>query len=298
MFVHWSETETSYRDMEKVKGFCKRCKSNQLHTFRLYERKTKHYSAFSIGAERYLTFICHGCLLETSMPKKEEARLIRKYTMQLTCAEGFELLRNGKIDKAIKKFNQVLKEDPKNLQAADGLAKCFFAQENLDKEKERERENKERKKPPPSEKKSQTYSKPKWYDRKPSQDNYNEPPKVESKYRKESPRNFDTQATSSSNNMQDVFTRQHNGQEERGRENKTRPNPPSKKEFDPYQVLGLNKTSSCAEVKEKFRELIRKNDASHGTLPQSPKEKEETVNRMQDIIKAKDMIHEEKGCTN
>ena len=127
MFVHWSNTETTYRDMEKIEGFCNRCQSTQIHTFRLYEQKTKHYSAFSIGANHQVTSICHTCLLESALPKNEEALLIRKYKKLLLCQEGYELTQNGKTDGAIKKFKKVLKEDPDHPQALYGLAKGLIS---------------------------------------------------------------------------------------------------------------------------------------------------------------------------
>lgn len=136
MFVHWSNTETTYRDMEKVEAECSKCQSNQLHTFRLYEKKTKHYSAFSIGADHYVSAICHGCLLESRMPKLEEKMLVRKYMKSLACAEGFELLNNGKTDNAMKKFRKVLKEEADHPQALYGLAKSLVAQEKYDEARE------------------------------------------------------------------------------------------------------------------------------------------------------------------
>ena len=128
MFVHWSNTETTYRDMEKTQGYCNRCQSDQIHTFRLYEQKTKHYSAFSIGANHKVTAICHNCLLESPLPKNEEKLMIRTFMRRLACAEGFEFLKNGKVDKARKKFEKILKEDSEQAQALYGMAKSLIAQ--------------------------------------------------------------------------------------------------------------------------------------------------------------------------
>ena len=70
-FAHWSSTDSSYRDMERRELHCDRCNENTQHTFRYHITKTKHYSVVSIGAgERTVTLICHGCLLETRIPKK------------------------------------------------------------------------------------------------------------------------------------------------------------------------------------------------------------------------------------
>ena len=124
MFVHWSNTSTNYRDMEKMEAFCNRCNNNQIHTFRLYETKTKHYSAFSIGADYSVSVICHGCLLETRIQKKDESMLIKKYQSKIACWEGFEILEKGNPGKSIKKFKKALKDDPQFPQALYGLAKC------------------------------------------------------------------------------------------------------------------------------------------------------------------------------
>jgi len=132
MFVHWSNTETTYRDMDRIQGLCNRCKSEQIHTFRLYEQKTKHYSAFSIGADHRVTAICHNCLLESSIPKNEEQLLIRTFLRRLACAEGFEFMKEGKIDKARKKFEKILKEDPEQAQALYGMAKSLIAQNKFE----------------------------------------------------------------------------------------------------------------------------------------------------------------------
>lgn len=68
-FVHWSNDEVTYRDMESTFSNCERCQSEQKHTFRFYEKRTKHYSSFSIGSDKSVTVICHGCLLESKLDK-------------------------------------------------------------------------------------------------------------------------------------------------------------------------------------------------------------------------------------
>ncbi len=128
MFVHWSNTETTYRDMEKTELSCTRCQGDQLHTIRLYEKKTKHYSSFSFGSTHYVSAICHGCLLETYFDTLRQALLIRKYEHLILATEGYELHEKGKTNDAIKKFRKVLKNDPKHPQALYGLAKSLIAQ--------------------------------------------------------------------------------------------------------------------------------------------------------------------------
>ena len=131
MFVHWSNTSTNYRDMEKLEIHCDRCNGLQIHTIRLYEKKTKHYSILAIGADYTISKICHGCLLEIRAPKNEESILVKKYHAQIACWEGFELLNNGNHTKAIKKFNKSLKLDPNFSQAMFGMAQSLIGKNEL-----------------------------------------------------------------------------------------------------------------------------------------------------------------------
>jgi len=128
MFAHWSNTETSYRDMEKEEFFCDRCNSDQLHTFRMHEQKTQHYSLFSFGAKRSVSLICHGCLKESQVSEEYEKQKIEKFLKMIIIGEGFELSRNGDKDEAIRKFRNVLEKDPNNIQANFGLAKTLIDQ--------------------------------------------------------------------------------------------------------------------------------------------------------------------------
>ena len=132
MFVHWSNNEVTYRDMESTQINCERCNSEQKHTFRMYEQRTKHYSVISGRPKRSITIICHGCLLEGPLEKEYEKQMIEKFTGQVMAAEGFELYQQGKYDKAIKKFKKNLKNEPGDLQAVYGLATCLVAQGSYD----------------------------------------------------------------------------------------------------------------------------------------------------------------------
>ncbi len=132
-FAHWSRDETTYRDMEKVNAFCGQCNSEQLHTFRMYEKKTKHYSVVSFGTHRQVSAICHGCLAEFGIEKDEEKKLIKRFVIELRGQEAFELIDKEKYDKAVKKFNENLGEDPDDIRSRYGLAKCHIAQGEYDK---------------------------------------------------------------------------------------------------------------------------------------------------------------------
>lgn len=131
-FVHWSNDEVTYRDMESMQLNCDRCQGEQKHTFRFYEKRTKHYSSISIGTDRSVTMICHGCLLESPLSKSDEQHFILKFVRRLASIEGMELYEHGKYDKAIKQFKKVLKDEPNHPTALYGLAKCLIAQGRRD----------------------------------------------------------------------------------------------------------------------------------------------------------------------
>ena len=58
--------------------------------------------------------------------------MIEKFTGQVIVAEGFELYQQGNYNKAMKKFQKNLKDDPGNLQAVYGLATCLIAKGEYD----------------------------------------------------------------------------------------------------------------------------------------------------------------------
>lgn len=118
--------------MEKVNAPCAQCNSEQLHTLRLYEKKTKHYSVVAVGSKKRVSAICHGCLKEYELEKNEEKILIKKYTIQIRCQEGFELIDKKNYNKAIKKFTKNLKEDPEDVSSVYGLTKCMITQGRYD----------------------------------------------------------------------------------------------------------------------------------------------------------------------
>ena len=118
--------------MESIQADCEQCGSEQKHTFRMYEQRTKHYSVISGRPKRSVTIICHGCLLEGPLDKGYEKQMIEKFTGQVIVAEGFELYQQGNYNKAMKKFQKNLKDDPGNLQAVYGLATCLITKGEYD----------------------------------------------------------------------------------------------------------------------------------------------------------------------
>lgn len=64
-----------------------------------------------------------------------------------------------------------------------------------------------------------------------------------------------------------------------------------------YRKLGLSRTCSCEEVKSASRELIKKYNSSLGSIHRSSDEQEAADSKMRDILKAREMINKEKGCS-
>ena len=115
--------------MERRELHCDRCGQNTQHTFRYHTTKTKHYSVVSVGkGDRSITVICHGCLVETPISKRDANPLIEEYDKEIAVAEAMELMNKGESTKAEKKLMKVLKKDPKQPQAVYAMAKCLISQ--------------------------------------------------------------------------------------------------------------------------------------------------------------------------
>lgn len=121
--------------MEKAEIHCNRCNDTTLHTIRLYETKTKHYSVVSFGSDQHVSCICHTCLLESEFAKNIQKELIEKYNKQLAVSHAYELMEQNKQGKAEKIFRNILKNDGNYDQAAYGLSKCLINQNKYDEAK-------------------------------------------------------------------------------------------------------------------------------------------------------------------
>ncbi len=64
-----------------------------------------------------------------------------------------------------------------------------------------------------------------------------------------------------------------------------------------YRKLGLSRTCSCEEIKSKSRELIKKYDPNRGDIHRTPEERDVANNNMREILKARELINKEKGCS-
>ena len=129
MFVHWSNQQASYRDMESREIHCQKCNKDTLHTFRYHITKTKHYSVVSVGSgKKEITLVCHVCLLETSVDKNDSKELVKQYDNEIETGEANELMDKGKGSKAENKLRKVLKKDPEFPQALYSISKCLISQ--------------------------------------------------------------------------------------------------------------------------------------------------------------------------
>ena len=129
MFVHWSNQQASYRDMESREIHCQKCNKDTQHTFRYHITKTKHYSVVSVGSgKKEITLVCHVCLLETSVDKNDSKELVKQYDSEIVTGEANELMDKGKDSKAENKLRKVLKKDPEFPQALYSISKCLISQ--------------------------------------------------------------------------------------------------------------------------------------------------------------------------
>jgi hypothetical protein len=133
LFVHWSNQQASYRDMESRGMHCSRCNKDTQHTFRYHITKTKHYSVVSVGSgKKEITVVCHVCLLETSIEKKDSKELVKQYDNEIAVGEANELLDKEKYSKAERKLRKVLNKDPEFPQALYSISKCLISQAKYD----------------------------------------------------------------------------------------------------------------------------------------------------------------------
>lgn len=132
-FAHWSNTETSYRDMERQQIDCPRCEKETEHTFRYHTQKTKHYSAFSFGdGQKSVSIICHGCLLERGLDKEFEKEMIDKFDCEIAVLVADQFMDEGKPKKANKMLKKLLKKNPEYAPGLYSMTKCLMCQTKYD----------------------------------------------------------------------------------------------------------------------------------------------------------------------
>ena len=98
--------------------------------------------------------------------------------------------------------------------------------------------------------------------------------------------------------MEELRRKQEEEKQRRERGNQTKQRQNIQTQFDPYQVLGLSKTCSCAEIKTKYKKLIMENNPNRNRINMTPEEITASEKKFIEITKAKEMINKEKGCPN
>ena len=126
MFVHWSDTQTSYRDMETMESECSKCQGIQKFTLRYYTTTTKHYSVFAHTGEKKISAICHGCLTELPLEDKFHKEKLQAYEALIMTWEAYDEAKKGNYNKALKKLQKALKKDPENSQALFAKARTLI----------------------------------------------------------------------------------------------------------------------------------------------------------------------------
>jgi hypothetical protein len=107
----------------------------------------------------------------------------------------------------------------------------------------------------------------------------------------------DSQSPTKTINVAEEIKRRQREEQKRRQERNEKPIQSVTIGFDPYRIMGLGRNASCADIKTRFKELVKKNSLV-GIINMSKEEKERKEKILSDIILAKDMIEKEKGCTN
>ncbi len=96
-FIHWSSDETKqvFQSEPTPIEECPFCKQSSTIIYKIYNSKTKHYSAFSIGEGDYsATFTCRNCTQEGQLGKTFESELIHEYKLILSHEKLLELYKH------------------------------------------------------------------------------------------------------------------------------------------------------------------------------------------------------------
>lgn len=274
-----------------------------------------------VHIEIHVQYSDSGYLLIASLGKRDES-LMKKIVKAIEPYGFNSLLVNFSIHKSFKNSPNPSKSHAEEL--LDGICNDLVGQINdekksglfgfLKKEKKKVDENK---KTVNTEKADETVTGERGsYNSAISDNRYvpSEPPKVEPKYKSEHilngkgpfadkyPEFEEKKKTQSTFNTKNVYENEEIKRMQEA-ERKKREQEHQKKhvekptgEFNPYAILELKRDVSCDEVKVKFKELIKKNNLS-GIVNMTLQEKESKEAIVRDIIKAKDMIFKEKGCS-
>ena len=93
---------------------CPFCNQPSDVIYKIYNSKTKHYSAFSIGQGDYsATFTCRNCTTEGALSKDYERSLIQDYKLSLSFDKICELRKHNPV-KARGKLEKLIQNNQKH----------------------------------------------------------------------------------------------------------------------------------------------------------------------------------------
>ena len=107
-FIHWSEGEVTqvYQSEPEQIDECPFCNKPSDVIYKIYNTKTKHYSAFSIGRGDFqITFTCRNCTNEGKISDEVGSIMIHQYLIYTEYDKICEL-HNTNQEKAKKKLER------------------------------------------------------------------------------------------------------------------------------------------------------------------------------------------------
>lgn len=132
-FVHWSNTETKpvwQSEPKTIDDVCPFCQQKSDVIYKIYNTKTKHYSAFSIGKGNFTaSFTCRNCTSEGGLEKEFESYLINSYLTQQEY-EKILTIHHSNPQKAEKKLEKLLKKSNKKKITSNNIKETLNSWQN------------------------------------------------------------------------------------------------------------------------------------------------------------------------
>ena len=116
-FTYWSNTKTAIvaSTPPVPLDLCPFCKQVSDCIIKIYNTKTKHYSAFSIGKGDFqVTFTCRMCTNEGRLDPRGESLYVRTYLVGLKYDKIVDL-HKSKPDKAEQQLEKLIRKNPNTM---------------------------------------------------------------------------------------------------------------------------------------------------------------------------------------
>ena len=114
-FVHWSRDENNlvYKSEPIEISECPFCNQPSTVIYKIYNKKTKHYSSFSVGKGKFFaTFVCRNCTSEGTLDSKAESNMIKRYQVFVRYDEINDMYKTNP-KKAIKELEKLIHKNRK-----------------------------------------------------------------------------------------------------------------------------------------------------------------------------------------